>query len=212
MKGLIYKIIIGVTAVIMLGAAILILKPSSPSEVAGNNSTSTAEKVSTTSVIKEEEIQTTSDQDVGLFNSQESTSNDSFDFLDSPFKDYTLITEFHDKILSFLKERNVDEIISMIDPDVINNLGETKLQFILENGAIPFFEDYQKLGVQQDWFPAPISDDLPGYSLYQSLTDKNGDMRPFVLLMSKRDDKLYLTDIILDKTYEDLHNGKHPGE
>jgi hypothetical protein len=103
-----------------------------------------------------------------------------------------------------LRKGDVDAVIQQFSPNFIDYLGLQQVQSVFKKEMVPFFAG--STGLENSTTVTKTHDSFgsSGFAFYMSL-NTGGQVKPFVMYLVKENDRIVLANLVLNKTYADLH-------
>jgi hypothetical protein len=101
---------------------------------------------------------------------------------------------------------------ALLSPNFLAALDEATVDGVIASQLIPFFSDFAAPGSTtyitdtQDQFGSA------GLAFYTSLVTNAGEERPFVIYMVEEDGRLVVANLLVNTTFEDMHEGRSPSD
>ena len=100
----------------------------------------------------------------------------------------------------------------MMSKKFLAAIGEQTVDAVLQHNLIPFFSDFAEPG--STMFVTDTEDQFgdSGYAFYTSMKTTGGQEKPFVVYVVSEDGQPVVGNLIIDKTFEDMHEGRSPAD
>ncbi len=101
---------------------------------------------------------------------------------------------------------------SLFSPNFKATLDDAIIDGVIEQQLIPFFSDADHPGSStfitdnQDQFGST------GFAFYTSIVTKGGEEKPFVIYMVEENGSLYVANLLVNTTFEEMHEGRSPAD
>ena len=101
---------------------------------------------------------------------------------------------------------------ALLSPNFLATLDDATVEGVIDSQLIPFFSDFAAPGSttyitdNQDQFGNS------GLAFYTSIITNTGEERPFVIYMVEEDGRLVVANLLVNTTFEDMHEGRGPGD
>jgi hypothetical protein len=113
---------------------------------------------------------------------------------------------------SALVAGDADAFKGLLSPNFVAVLDEATIDGVVQSQLIPFFSDFAEPGRTtyvtntQDQFGSE------GFAFYTSILTVGGEERPFVIYMVEENGRLVVANLLVNTTFEDMHEGRSPGD
>ena len=114
--------------------------------------------------------------------------------------------------VSALVAGDADAFKGLLSPNFVSVLDDATIDGVVQSQLIPFFSDFAEPGrttyvtVTQDQFGSK------GFAFYTSILTAGGEERPFVIYMVEENGRLVVANLLVNTTFEDMHDGRSPGD
>ena len=100
----------------------------------------------------------------------------------------------------------------MMSKKFLAQLGEETVDAVLQNNLFPFFADFAEQG--KTMYVTDTQDQFgdSGYAFYTSMLTTGGQEKPFVVYVVNEDGQPVIGNLVIDRTFEDMHEGRSPGD
>jgi hypothetical protein len=100
----------------------------------------------------------------------------------------------------------------MMSKKFLAQIGEETVDGVLANNLFPFFADFSAPG--STMYVTDTQDQFgdTGYAFYTSMLTTGGQEKPFVVYVVSEDGQPVIGNLVIDKTFEDMHEGRSPGD
>ena len=101
---------------------------------------------------------------------------------------------------------------TLLSPNLRQATGAATVAQVIRAQLIPFFADFQEFGGHTTVTNATDAYGNEGLSFYKHLRTPAGEERPFVIYIVEEAGRPVVANVLVNTTYEDRHEGRHPGE
>lgn len=114
--------------------------------------------------------------------------------------------------VSALATGDAEAFKGLLSPNFVAVLDEATIDGVVHSQLLPFFSDFAQSGRTtyvtgtQDQFGSE------GLAFYTSIINAAGDERPFVIYMVEENGRLVVANLLVNATFEDMHEGRSPGD
>ena len=114
--------------------------------------------------------------------------------------------------MTALATGDADTFKGLLSPNFTAVLDEATIDGVVQSQLIPFFSDFAEPGRSnyitdnQDQFGSA------GFAFYTSILTTAGEERPFVIYMVEEAGRLVVANLLVNTTFEDMHEGRSPGD
>jgi hypothetical protein len=115
-----------------------------------------------------------------------------------------------EQALTVLAEGRSADFKRFLSPSLVARSGESAIDAQLRAQMLPFFAGYQGLGDQSIVAPATDAAGNEGLSFYKTIVGADGIERPFVIYIVEEAGQPVIANLLVNTTYEDLHEGSRP--
>jgi hypothetical protein len=100
----------------------------------------------------------------------------------------------------------------MMSKKFVAAIGEETVDAVLANNLFPFFADFAEPG--STMYVTDTEDQFgdSGYAFYTSIKTTGGDEKPFVVYVVSEDGQPVIGNLVIGKTFEDMHDGMSPAD
>ncbi len=100
----------------------------------------------------------------------------------------------------------------MMSKKFLAQLGEDAVDTVLRDNLIPFFADFAEMG--KTMYVTDTQDQFgdSGYGFYTSMKTTGGQEKPFVVYVVNEEGQPVIGNLIIDSTFEDMHEGRSPAD
>ena len=100
----------------------------------------------------------------------------------------------------------------MMSKKFLAALGEETVDAVLQHNLVPFFADFSAPG--STMYVTDTEDQFgdTGYAFYTSMLTTGGQEKPFVVYVVAEDGQPVVGNLIIGKTFEDMHEGRSPAD
>lgn len=101
---------------------------------------------------------------------------------------------------------------AMMSKKFLAALGEETVDAVMQHNLFPFFSDFSAPG--NTMYVTDTEDQFgnSGYAFYTSMLTTGGQEKPFVVYVVSEDGQPVVGNLIIDKTFEDMHEGRSPAD
>ena len=101
---------------------------------------------------------------------------------------------------------------SLISKKFVSALGRETVDSVIRHHLIPFFDDFAEPG--STMFVTDTHDQFgnSGYAFYTSMKTTGGQEKPFIVYVVSEDGQPVIGNLVIDKTFEDMHEGRSPAD
>ena len=114
--------------------------------------------------------------------------------------------------VSALVAGDADAFKGLLSPNSVAVLDEETIDGVVQSQLIPSFSDFAESGRStyitntQDQFGSE------GFAFYTSIRTARREERPFVIYMVEENGRLVVANLLVNTTFEDMHEGRSPGD
>jgi hypothetical protein len=115
-----------------------------------------------------------------------------------------------DSAVACLVRNDLSSFKKRLSPRMLERLGFAPMEASLKDRILPFFADYRGAGKTiaisqtQDIFGQT------GFAVYKTLVAKDGTEKPFIVYVVSEKNRLVIANILVNKTYQEMNQGRHP--
>lgn len=113
--------------------------------------------------------------------------------------------EFADRVVKTLVAGDGQGFRSLLSPTGVSAATPAQIDDFVDGQVLPFFADYGAPGPDMSIRRTKNSAGLAGLAFYTSFTSTGGQAKPFVMYVVEEGGKLVLGNLLVGKTYQDLH-------
>ena len=100
----------------------------------------------------------------------------------------------------------------LLSANLRQTAGEATVARVIQAQLIPFFADFAEFGGSTTVTQATDTYGNEGLSFYKSIRTRAGEERPFVIYIVEEEGTPVVANVLVNTTYEDMHEGRGPGE
>lgn len=121
-------------------------------------------------------------------------------------KDAEPFKAFGDRVIAMAAKGDASALAKMFSPTIVQaNGGQANLQTFVEKQIVPYFVGYASTEQDTTITPTQLPHGPSGFALYKKIRDKDGQSKPLVLYVLREGGTLVVGNVILGKTYRDMH-------
>lgn len=111
-----------------------------------------------------------------------------------------------------LASGDVEGFKSLMSPNFLAALDDATVNNVIQSQMVPFFAEFDRPG--SSTFITDNTDQFgsTGFAFYTSIITTNGEERPFVIYMVEEGGRLVVANLLVNTTFEDMHEGRSPAD
>jgi hypothetical protein len=113
--------------------------------------------------------------------------------------------QFAQRVESVLVQGDGEAFRSMLSPTGLAAASKEQVDAFVNDQVLPFFKGYQAAVPNTTITRTKHPSGYLGFAFYRAFTTTDGQTRPFVLYIVNEDGKLVIGNLLVGKTYQDLH-------
>lgn len=111
-----------------------------------------------------------------------------------------------------LANADADTFKGLLSPNFRAVLDEATVDGVVQSQLIPFFSDFAEPGRTTYIIDTQDQFGSAGFAFYTSIITGDGEERPFVIYMVEEAGNLVVANLLVNTTFEDMHEGRSPGD
>jgi hypothetical protein len=112
---------------------------------------------------------------------------------------------FADQILAAVTTRQSGALRASLSPSTLSEWSGEDVDLFVDKIVMPFFADYATPVAEQWIAPTTHPAGFTGFAFYRSFTATDGRTKPYVLYVLEEDGRMVVGNLLVGKTFQDMH-------
>jgi hypothetical protein len=116
-----------------------------------------------------------------------------------------------DSAAQSLAQGDGQTFVSLLSPNFVAQIGAENIERVVQEQILPFFEGAAGFG--NDTVVSNTTDawGSTGLAFYKSIVNGQGEEKPVVFYVVEEEGKPVIANVLVNTTFEDMHEGRGPG-